>query len=163
MISLISTRCSAAPSREGGDDGGRRDAAAPPRDLGFARDLWDVLRRPSSVFSWRAGARGLCGRCGVLGGFNTALEITNTEKFCTGCHEMRDNVFAELKSTIHFSNRSGVERAVGLSRSAQLDRQDRAKDAGLEGSLGPSVRHDRHAREIPGAPARTGAAWSGRG
>jgi len=26
----------------------------------------------------------------------------------TGCHEMRDNVFAELKSTIHFSNRSGV-------------------------------------------------------
>ena len=42
------------------------------------------------------------------GGFNTALELTNTEKFCTGCHEMRDNVFAELKSTIHFSNRSGV-------------------------------------------------------
>jgi cytochrome c-type protein NapC len=42
------------------------------------------------------------------GGFNTALEVTNTEKFCTSCHEMRDNVFAELKSTIHFSNRSGV-------------------------------------------------------
>ena len=42
------------------------------------------------------------------GGFNTALELTNTEKFCTGCHEMRDNVFSELKSTIHFSNRSGV-------------------------------------------------------
>jgi hypothetical protein len=42
------------------------------------------------------------------GGFNTALELTNTEKFCTSCHEMRDNVFAELKSTIHFHNRSGV-------------------------------------------------------
>ena len=42
------------------------------------------------------------------GGFNTALELTNTEKFCTSCHEMRDNVFAELKSTIHFTNRSGV-------------------------------------------------------
>jgi len=26
------------------------------------------------------------------GVFNTALEVTNTEKFCTGCHEMRDNV-----------------------------------------------------------------------
>jgi len=26
----------------------------------------------------------------------------------SGVHEMRDNVFAELKSTIHFSNRSGV-------------------------------------------------------
>ena len=28
--------------------------------------------------------------------------------FCTGCHEMRDNVYAELQSTIHFTNRSGV-------------------------------------------------------
>ncbi len=42
------------------------------------------------------------------GGFNTALEATNTEVFCTVCHEMRDNVFAELKTTIHYSNRSGV-------------------------------------------------------
>jgi cytochrome c-type protein NapC len=39
------------------------------------------------------------------------MELTNTEQFCTGCHEMRDNVFAELKSTIHYTNRSGV-RAV---------------------------------------------------
>ena len=30
------------------------------------------------------------------GGFNTALELTNTETFCTGCHEMRDNVFQEF-------------------------------------------------------------------
>src|SRR5688500_9296127 len=47
---------------------------------------------------------------GVLfwGGFNTAMEATNTEKFCTGCHEMRDNVYAELQGTIHFTNRSGV-------------------------------------------------------
>jgi len=42
------------------------------------------------------------------GGFNTALEATNTEAFCTSCHEMRDNVFEELKTTIHYSNRSGV-------------------------------------------------------
>ena len=42
------------------------------------------------------------------GGFNTALELTNTEKFCIGCHEMRDNVYQELQGTIHFSNRSGV-------------------------------------------------------
>ena len=27
------------------------------------------------------------------GGFNTALEATNTEAFCVGCHEMRDNVY----------------------------------------------------------------------
>jgi cytochrome c-type protein NapC len=42
------------------------------------------------------------------GAFNTALELTNTETFCVGCHEMRDNVFQELKSTIHYTNRSGV-------------------------------------------------------
>lgn len=42
------------------------------------------------------------------GGFNTALEATNTEVFCTSCHEMDDNVFEELKPTIHYSNRSGV-------------------------------------------------------
>ena len=75
----------------------------------FVIELWDVLRRPSSVFG--LGVLVLAGFvAGVVfwGGFNTALELTNTEKFCTGCHEMRDNVFAELKSTIHFSNRSGV-------------------------------------------------------
>jgi cytochrome c-type protein NapC len=47
---------------------------------------------------------------GVLfwGGFNTALEATNTEKFCVSCHEMKSNVFEELKGTIHYTNRSGV-------------------------------------------------------
>ncbi len=47
---------------------------------------------------------------GILfwGGFNTALEFTNTEAFCISCHEMRDNVYAELKTTVHFTNRSGV-------------------------------------------------------
>ena len=39
------------------------------------------------------------------------LAWTNTEKFCIGCHEMRDNVYAEFKDTIHDRNRSGV-RAV---------------------------------------------------
>ena len=42
------------------------------------------------------------------GGFNTALEITNTEEFCISCHEMENNVYQELRETIHFSNRSGV-------------------------------------------------------
>jgi len=36
------------------------------------------------------------------------LAWTNTEKFCIGCHEMRDNVYAEFKDTIHDVNRSGV-------------------------------------------------------
>lgn len=42
------------------------------------------------------------------GGFNTALEVANTEQFCIGCHEMRDNVYQELQGTIHWANRSGV-------------------------------------------------------
>ena len=45
------------------------------------------------------------------GGFHTIVEATNTETFCIGCHEMRDNVYAEYKKTIHYNNRTGV-RAV---------------------------------------------------
>ncbi len=42
------------------------------------------------------------------GGFNWAMELTNTEKFCTSCHEMEENVFKEYRHTIHYTNRSGV-------------------------------------------------------
>jgi nitrate/TMAO reductase-like tetraheme cytochrome c subunit len=43
------------------------------------------------------------------GGFNTAMEATNTMQFCISCHEMRDNVFVEYEHTIHHENRSGVQ------------------------------------------------------
>ena len=42
------------------------------------------------------------------GGFNWALEMTNTEKFCISCHEMEENVFKEYRNTIHYQNRTGV-------------------------------------------------------
>jgi len=42
------------------------------------------------------------------GGFNTAMEATNTLEFCVSCHEMEENVYKEYKPTIHHSNRSGV-------------------------------------------------------
>ncbi len=42
------------------------------------------------------------------GGFNTAMEATNTLDFCISCHEMEDNVYKEFKHTIHNSNRTGV-------------------------------------------------------
>ncbi len=42
------------------------------------------------------------------GGFNTAMEATNTKEFCVSCHEMRDFVYEEYKGTIHDVNRSGV-------------------------------------------------------
>lgn len=42
------------------------------------------------------------------GGFNTAMEVTNTLEFCVSCHEMEENVFREYQETIHYTNRSGV-------------------------------------------------------
>ena len=70
---------------------------------------WGVFSHRSKHFS--LGFLTLGGfLCGLFfwGGFNTALEATNTEVFCVSCHEMHDNVFQELKSTVHYTNRSGV-------------------------------------------------------
>ena len=75
----------------------------------LARKYWLTLSTPSKFFS--LGFLTIGGFiAGILfwGGFNTALEVTNTEAFCTSCHEMRDNVFVELQPTIHYTNRSGV-------------------------------------------------------
>src|SRR5581483_11521428 len=75
--------------------------------------------------TWQA-LRHRCATCatttlvvaGVLGGLVIAgtllaggaygLAWTNTEQFCIGCHEMRDNVYAEYQDTIHDKNRTGV-------------------------------------------------------
>lgn len=73
------------------------------------KENWHILSRPSVHYS--IGFLVIGGfLAGIIfwGGFNTAMEITNTEKFCTSCHEMENNVFEELKTTIHYSNRSGV-------------------------------------------------------
>lgn len=77
--------------------------------LDLVKRYWRTINRPSAYYS--LGFLTLGGFiAGVVfwGAFNTALEFSSTEAFCTGCHEMRENTFAELKSTIHFSNRSGV-------------------------------------------------------
>ncbi|MBF0673844.1 MULTISPECIES: NapC/NirT family cytochrome c [unclassified Pseudomonas] len=76
---------------------------------GRFRRILATLRRPSLQYS--LGTLLLAGIVlGILfwGGFNTALEVTNTESFCISCHEMRDNVYPEYKETIHYSNRTGV-------------------------------------------------------
>jgi nitrate/TMAO reductase-like tetraheme cytochrome c subunit len=60
---------------------------------------------------WAAAALLLVGGvAGVIfwGGFNTAMEVTNTMSFCISCHEMKDNVYAEYTQTVHYKNRSGV-------------------------------------------------------
>ena len=75
----------------------------------YFRKIWRDIGRPSVHYS--IGALTLGGFiAGIIfwGGFNTALEATNSEKFCISCHEMQENVYQELRETIHFSNRSGV-------------------------------------------------------
>ncbi|MCK4833216.1 MAG: NapC/NirT family cytochrome c, partial [Gammaproteobacteria bacterium] len=44
----------------------------------------------------------------MWGGFNTAVEVTNTLPFCLSCHEMESTVYQEYKHSVHFTNRSGV-------------------------------------------------------
>lgn len=73
------------------------------------KQLGRTLARPSRYFS--LGFLTIGGFvAGIMfwGGFNTALELSNTEAFCISCHEMKDNVYQELRSTIHYTNRSGV-------------------------------------------------------
>lgn len=73
------------------------------------KKLWQTLNRPAIHIS--IGALTLGGFiAGIIfwGGFNTALEITNTEQFCISCHEMENNVYQEMQGTVHWSNRSGV-------------------------------------------------------
>ncbi len=70
------------------------------------------IRKPSAKYSILA-ISSVAFFAGIIfwGGFNTGLEMTNSLEFCISCHEMRDNVYAEYKETIHYSNRTGV-RAV---------------------------------------------------
>jgi cytochrome c-type protein NapC len=71
--------------------------------------LWATLKAPSSKYSLLALlVVGFFSGLIFWGGFNTALEATNSLEFCIGCHEMRDNVYVEYKETIHYSNRTGV-------------------------------------------------------
>ncbi|PST91417.1 pentaheme c-type cytochrome TorC [Photobacterium sp. NCIMB 13483] len=75
----------------------------------FIKKLWLTFWRPAAKIS--LGVLTLGGFvAGVIfwGGFNTALEVTNTEKFCISCHSMRDTVYPELQGTIHWENNAGV-------------------------------------------------------
>jgi cytochrome c-type protein NapC len=79
------------------------------QDPGALRRFWRFLRRPSVKYSLLTLlVVGFFGGIFFWGAFNTALEATNSIEFCTGCHEMRDNVYKEYQQTIHYSNRTGV-------------------------------------------------------
>ena len=70
---------------------------------------WRILTTPAATLSLAfLTLGGFVGGVMFWGAFNTALELTNTEEFCVGCHEMKNNVYEEMTRTVHFSNRSGV-------------------------------------------------------
>lgn len=71
--------------------------------------LWIWFWLPSA--RWARGAIFLMGGiAGIIfwGGFNTAMEHTNTLEFCVSCHEMRSTVYKEYKKSVHYQNPSGV-------------------------------------------------------
>ncbi|OYX40943.1 MAG: Denitrification system component NirT [Rhodobacterales bacterium 32-67-9] len=76
---------------------------------GFFRRLWHWFTRPSALIG-QGVLLSVGGIAGIIfwGGFNTAMEATNTMGFCISCHEMRDTVYEEYKTSIHYKNASGV-------------------------------------------------------
>lgn len=76
---------------------------------GMIARIWATIKQPTAKYS--LGSLLIGGFiAGIIfwGGFNTAMEMTNTEEFCISCHEMRNNVYEEYKETIHYTNRTGV-------------------------------------------------------
>lgn len=75
----------------------------------FLRTYWNTFWRPATKISL-----GVISLCGFVAGiffwisFNTALEVTNTEKFCISCHSMRDTVYPEFQQSVHWANHAGV-------------------------------------------------------
>jgi cytochrome c-type protein NapC len=78
-------------------------------DKGMIGRCWSALKQPSAKYSLLTLlVVGFFSGIIFWGGFNTAMEATNTLEFCVSCHEMRDTVYQEYKKTIHYSNRTGV-------------------------------------------------------
>jgi cytochrome c-type protein NapC len=78
-------------------------------DPGVLGRLWTALRQPSAKYSLLTLlVVGFFSGIVFWGGFNTAMEATNTLEFCVSCHEMRDTVYQEYKKTVHYQNRTGV-------------------------------------------------------
>lgn len=90
----------------------KTELEAPEKRPGAIRRVWRWLWSPSGRYG--LGTLIILGAAiGVLfwGGFNWAMEMTNTESFCISCHEMERNVYREYRTTSHYQNRTGV-RAV---------------------------------------------------
>ena len=76
--------------------------------FGLIGRVWRWWRRPSRLALGTLLLIGFVSGVIFWGGFNTGMEMANTEEFCISCHEMRENVYEEYMDTIHYTNRSGV-------------------------------------------------------
>ncbi len=94
------------------DIGSKRDMGAggdDERPKGMIGRLWRRLSTPArSVALGTLLVGGFVAGIVFWGGFNWTLELTNTESFCISCHEMKENVFKEYRTTVHYANKSGV-------------------------------------------------------
>jgi nitrate/TMAO reductase-like tetraheme cytochrome c subunit len=83
-----------------------------PPERGFAAWLW---RRPQRWFLLGIPAGGLIALLvgiALTGGFFAVLKITETDAFCTSCHEMKQP-FQELTHSMHYSNEFGIQASCG--------------------------------------------------
>ena len=114
---------------------------------GPIRRLWRAFWRPSA--RWSVAALLIVGGAGGVvawGGFNTFMEHTNTLEFCISCHEMESTVYEEYKTSVHYTNASGV-RAVCSDCHVPKDwtREAHPQDPGDQRAL-PSLRSARSTR-----------------
>lgn len=87
---------------------GACDTAISETPQGTASRRWSALRRSRAGISLLTLSAFFIAGIVFWGGFNTAMEATNTLDFCISCHEMRNTVYQEYRETIHYANRSGV-------------------------------------------------------
>jgi len=75
----------------------------------FIKKVWNWFWAPTARFAWGAIIFvGFIGGIIFWGGFNTAMEATNSLEFCVSCHEMEQLVYVEYKESTHYQNASGV-------------------------------------------------------
>ncbi len=71
----------------------------------LVKTFWRRLTKPSKAGSGVLLGLGFVGGILFWGAFNTGMDATNSEAFCSSCHAP---IVAEIRETIHYSNRSGV-------------------------------------------------------
>lgn len=77
--------------------------------VGLVKRLWRAFSTPSR--RWASGLLLAIGGIGGIlfwGGYNWAMEISNTEAFCLSCHEMSTTVGEEWKKSPHYQNPRGI-------------------------------------------------------